>query len=117
MACTIEDVTDEFDPTVFDKPLGDLLIEHKGDSQKFMVSVFDFLKRKSNFFKQGDAKRRVLEAYREVSGESDGMKAGFFGSKSAKPAAKPAAKPGAVAAATPAPTSQVRLPGLPRASM
>jgi hypothetical protein len=93
MACTIEDVTDQFDPLDFDKPLGDLLVGHEGDTTKYLITVLDFLKRKTNFFKQPDAKRRVLDAYKAVSGETDGFKAGFFGS--AKPAAVKPSKPAA----------------------
>jgi hypothetical protein len=88
MACVIEDVTDVFDPKDFDKALGDLLIGYDGDAQQYIVAMLDFLKRKTNFFKQGDAKRRVLDAYRQVSGEKDGMKGGFFAaSKSTAPKA------------------------------
>lgn len=80
MACTIEDITDQFDPCDFDKALGDLLVGHEGDVEKFLLSIFDFLKRKTNFLKEADAKRRVLEAYKQVAGEADGLKGGFFGS-------------------------------------
>jgi hypothetical protein len=101
MACTIEDITDQFDPLDFDKPLGDLLVGHEGDTTKLLITVMEFLKRKTNFFKQPDAKRRVLDAYKAVSGETDGFKAGFFGT--AKPAApksseKPAFKVRALSA-------------------
>lgn len=98
MACTIEDVTDKFDPADFDKALGDLLLGYDGDVSGFLVNVFDFLKRKTNFLKQADAKRRVLDAYRQVAGDTDGMKGGFFGSS--KPAA---AKPAAAASGQSAP--------------
>ncbi|WIA40640.1 hypothetical protein OEZ86_013976 [Tetradesmus obliquus] len=92
MACTIEDVTDQFDPLDVDKPLGDLLVGHEGDTSKFLITVLEFLKRKTNFFKEPDSKRRVLDAYKAVSGEGDGFKAGFFGAP--KPtASRPAGKP------------------------
>lgn len=98
-SCVIEDVTDEFDPTSFDKQLGALLIECKSDASLYLTTVLDFLKRKSNFFKQGNAKQRVLEAYRQVSGEqpavsTGGMKGGFLASKPSKTsaAAAPAKK-------------------------
>ena len=100
MACTIEDVTDQLDASALDKALGDLLLHHEGDTKKFLVSTLDFLKRKTNFFKLADAKKRVLDAYREVSGEGDGFKAGFFGSKDS--GSKPAVpKPAAPSAAAP----------------
>lgn len=38
MACVIEDVTDKVDPTVFDRDLGNILIQHEGDAQRFLVS-------------------------------------------------------------------------------
>lgn len=96
MACTIEDVTGQFDPRDFDKPLGDLLIGYDGNASNFLVTVLDFLKRKSNFFNESDAKRRVLDAYRQVAGETDGLKGGFLGqnkSAAAKSAAASARKP------------------------
>eukprot|EP00878_Enallax_costatus_P004789 GHUV01005040.1.p1 GENE.GHUV01005040.1~~GHUV01005040.1.p1 ORF type:complete len:326 (+),score=97.63 GHUV01005040.1:124-1101(+) len=79
MACTIEDVTDQFDPCHFDKALGDLLVGHDGNANGFLVSVFEFLKRNTNFFNEPDAKRRVLDAYKQVAGETDGLKGGFLG--------------------------------------
>jgi len=96
MSCVIEDVTGVFDPKDFDNALGDLLIGYDGDAQQYLIAVLDFLKRKTNFFKQGDAKRRVLEAYRQVSGEKDGMKGGFFATS--KPSAPKTAAPSASAA-------------------
>ena len=96
MSCVIEDVTGVFDPKDFDNALGDLLINYDGDAQQYLIAVLDFLKRKTNFFKQGDAKRRVLEAYRQVSGEKDGMKGGFFAAS--KPTAPKTAAPSASAA-------------------
>lgn len=100
--CVIEDVTGKFDPADYHAALGDVLVKgHDGDVQKFLVTVFDFLNHKTNFVKQGDAKRRVLDAYKQVTGEGDGgFKSGFFG------ASKPAAK----AAATPAPATRAPAP-------
>ncbi|KAF6253788.1 hypothetical protein COO60DRAFT_389117 [Scenedesmus sp. NREL 46B-D3] len=105
MACTIEDITDRFDPLSFDGPFGDLLVGHEGDTSKFLITALEFLKRKTNFFKQPDAKRRVLDAYKAVSGETDGFKAGFFGSAKAaapKSADKPAPEEAAPSTAAPA---------------
>ncbi|KAG2450658.1 hypothetical protein HYH02_004498 [Chlamydomonas schloesseri] len=117
--CVIEDVTDKWDPVEGDKLLGNMLIQHEGDAQKFLTSVLDFLKRKSNFFKGADPKKRVLEAFTHVAGDaaaSGGIKGGFLAGekvaepKAAEPAAaasKPAAPstsaPAAPAAPTPAP--------------
>jgi hypothetical protein len=95
MTCVIKEVDENsFDADVFEKQLGLALIrEHEGDAQKLLEAVLDFLKRKSNFFNQGDAKRRLLDAYRTVTGEvehpSAGLKAGFLASTSGA-AAKPA---------------------------
>jgi hypothetical protein len=86
MSCVIEEIP--FDPTDFDKALGDLLIGHEGHTQEFLVSIFSFLKRKTNFFKEPEPKRKVLEALRNVGGAAavaDGFKGGFFGA--AKPSA------------------------------
>lgn len=62
--CTIEEVT--FDPADWDKPLGDLLIQVEGDTQRFLSTVFGFLKRRTNFFKGEDPQKRVLDALHEV---------------------------------------------------
>lgn len=64
--CIIEDITDQFVPTDFDKELGEFLLGHESNAQKFLVSIFDFLKRKTNFHKEGDPQKRVLDAYKEV---------------------------------------------------
>lgn len=87
MSCVIEEIP--FDPTDFDKALGDLLIGHEGYTQEFLVSIFSFLKRKTNFFKEPEPKRRVLDALRTAAGEAagaDGFKAGFFGAPKASAA-------------------------------
>ncbi|GIL90506.1 hypothetical protein Vretimale_17611 [Volvox reticuliferus] len=93
--CVIEDITDRWDPEEGDKQLGDMLIKHEGDAQKFLISVLDFLKRKSNFFKVDEPKKRLLEAYKEVAGEiasAAGIKGGFLsGSKPAEAKETPAA--------------------------
>ncbi|KXZ48906.1 hypothetical protein GPECTOR_24g195 [Gonium pectorale] len=110
--CVIEDVTDKWDPEEGDKQLGDMLIKHEGDAGKFLVTVLGFLKRKSNFFKGDDPKRRLLEAYKEVAGEPAapaGMKGGFLGG--AKAAAGAAAEPAQPAAeAGPQPSSSAAAP-------
>lgn len=93
MSCVVEELP--FDPTDFDKYLGDLLIGHEGHPQPFLESIFSFLKRKTNFFKEPEPKRRVLEALRAVAPEAvraDGFKGGFFGA-APKPSAAAAPKP------------------------
>ena len=66
MSCVIEDVTDKLDPTAFDKELGSMLVKHDSNVTDFLVTVLGFLHRKSNFFKEGDPKKRVLEAFKQV---------------------------------------------------
>lgn len=64
--CVIEDVTDQFDPQGFDRELGTILVKAEGSSHVFLTTVLGFLKRKSNFFKEPEPKRRLLEALKEV---------------------------------------------------
>lgn len=95
-SCTIEEVP--FDPTDYDKALADLLLGHEGNTAAFLTSVFSFLKRKTNFFKEGQEeapRKRVLDALRAVGGDAavaggDGrrLKAGFLGGASVSSAAK-----------------------------
>lgn len=87
-SCVITDVTGEFDAAAFDKPLGDMLVKCESNAGLFLQTVFGFLQRRSNFFKEGQPKQRVLEAYRAVCGEepaTGGMKTGFFGAPASKP--------------------------------
>lgn len=65
----IEEIQDEpWEDSSFDRALGELLAKYEGEANKFIQATLGFLKRKSNFFKEGDPKQRVLEAYRVVSG-------------------------------------------------
>ena len=103
MSCVVKEVDEnEFDPDVLEHQLGLALIKQaEGDPQKLLVTVLDFLKRKSNFFKHGDPEKRLLDAFRTVSGDAEGgksLKAGFLGAGST-----------AAAAAAPAAAVQVRL--------
>lgn len=61
--CVIEEV---FDHSAFDKALGDILSKHEGETSKFLFTVFDYLRRKTNFYKEGDSQKRILEAYKQV---------------------------------------------------
>jgi hypothetical protein len=95
MSCVVEELP--FDPTDYDKYLGDLLIGHDGHPQQFLVSIFSFLKRKTNFFKEPEPKKRVLEAVRSVAPEAvgaDGFKGGFFGAPKAAAKQAPAVQVG-----------------------
>jgi hypothetical protein len=118
MSCQVEDITEQLETAEVDKALGDILIHHKGDTKLYLITVLDFLKRKSNFFKLGDAKKRVQDAYKEVSGEGEGIKTGFFssGSSSSKPAAAAAApKPAAAAPSAPQVRCRSAIPARPAA--
>lgn len=103
MSCVIKEISDnDYDPDLLERQLGLALIkEHDGDPQKLLVTVLDFLKRKSNFFKHGDPKKRLLDAYCTVAGEAEpaGVKAGFFGRAGVTTSAAPAAAAAAPAAA------------------
>mmetsp|Transcript_18638 Transcript_18638/g.33853 ORF Transcript_18638/g.33853 Transcript_18638/m.33853 type:complete len:317 (-) Transcript_18638:455-1405(-) len=81
--CVIEDITNEFDPTAYEKALGDLLVKHESDTSKFLQSVFSFLNAKTNFFKQVDPKKKILDALKEAVPDHEGLKTGFL-PKSAK---------------------------------
>jgi hypothetical protein len=89
-SCVIEDVTGQHSPSDFYNDLGDILIKHEGNTDKFLSTVFDFLKNKSNFFKQADPRKKVLDALRQVAGDDAKMKGGFFGAKPV-PSPKPSA--------------------------
>lgn len=82
MACTIEDITEAPGQAQADAVLGDLLINQCGGStQRFLDLTFDFMARKSNWLKGGDAKQKVLAAFAKASGEpapQPGLKSGFF---------------------------------------
>jgi len=94
MSCVIREVDEtSFDPDLLERQLGLALIKQaEGDPQKLLVTVLDFLKRKSNFFKHGDPKKRLLDAFDSVYDA---------GSCSGAAASAPAASPGAAAAAPP----------------
>lgn len=80
-SCVIRDVTDDADPASIDEALSSLLLSHKGNVSDFLITVFTFLQRKSNFFKTDEPKKRVLEALRSATGEQQPFKAGFLGSR------------------------------------
>ncbi|KAG2438033.1 hypothetical protein HXX76_005647 [Chlamydomonas incerta] len=98
-----------------------MLIQHEGDAQKFLTSVLDFLKRKSNFFKGADPQKRILEAFTHAAGgpaSSGGIKGGFLaGEKAAEPkAAEPAPAPATASKPADAPKPPPPAPVAPVAS-
>lgn len=104
--CTIEEIEDEFDPTAFDKALGDVLVKCEGDTKKFLSCIFGFLKRKTNFMKGPDPSKRVLEAFKEIAGDPV-LKSGFLGkptSKATPVEAVPKAPAATPSASAPGPT-------------
>lgn len=103
--CVIEDITAREEG---DAALGKLLVAADADAERFLADVFGFLQRKTNFFKQGDPRARVLSALKAATGDaasaaaaapSGDLKTGFLGAS--KPAAAaPAAPKAAPKAAT-----------------
>ena len=66
-SCIIEELTDDHvNEEQFDGDLGRLLSKQEGDVSKFLSSVFGFLKRRTNFFKEGEPQKRVLDAYKQA---------------------------------------------------
>jgi hypothetical protein len=109
MSCVIKELpNDEVD---LDKALGLALVDgtHQGDPQKLLVTVLDFLQRKSNFFKHGDPKQRILDAYNKIATQGDHAAAAAAAAAAtataagaptaAAPAAAPTAAPAAAAPA------------------
>jgi hypothetical protein len=91
MSCVIEEIPEPAAPEAADRALGDLLINQcDGDTQRFLTTVFGFLGRKTNWL-QGNARQKVLDAFRQATGEppAPGFKAGFLANagKSSSPAA------------------------------
>jgi hypothetical protein len=120
MSCVIKEVDDNvFDPELLERQLGLALIKQaEGDPQKLLVTVLSFLKRKSNFFKHGDPKKRLLDAYSIVSGEgaAAGATGAASGARPAPPAAAAAAASGASAAAVVPPPAAAAAADQPKAT-
>lgn len=53
-----------------------LLVQHEGDAGKLLDSVFDFLRRRTNFFRQDNARERALGAYERAAAASAAAPAG-----------------------------------------
>ncbi len=78
----IEELDESSDPTRFDGDLEKLLIGHSDNAEDFVKTVFGFLDRKTRFFKQTDAARKIAklaDAVSPVSSSGKGVKGGFFG--------------------------------------
>lgn len=78
----IEEIDESTDPTRFDGDLESVLIGHSDNAEDFLKTVFNFVDRKSRFFKQPDAAKRVARLADSVSTASASgktFKGGFFG--------------------------------------
>jgi hypothetical protein len=116
MSCVIRELPDDndYDPDLLERQLGLALVKGcDGDPSKLLVTVLDFLRRRSNFFKHGDPRKRVKAAFDSVAAEaglrpaSGAGAAGGAGAAAAAPA--PATAPPAAAADhAPAAAEQVR---------
>jgi hypothetical protein len=81
MSCVIRELPDdnEYSLEALERQLGVALVKGcDGDPQKLLVTVLDFLRRKSNFFKHGDPRKRVQDAFNSVVAEA-GLQMGFTG--------------------------------------
>ncbi|GBF99556.1 hypothetical protein Rsub_12362 [Raphidocelis subcapitata] len=107
MSCVVRELPDDEGPEALERVLGRALVDshHEGDPQRLLVTVLDFLGRKTNFFKHGDPRKRVLEAYTKVAQQaaSGGAGAAAAGSGDAPAAAAAAPAPAPAPAAVPAP--------------
>ena len=81
----IEEIDETSDPTRFDSDLEKVLIAHSNNSEDFLRTVIGFVDRKTRFFKQADASKKLAKL---VEGASPGaasakpVKGGFFGKAS-----------------------------------
>ena len=82
----IEEIDEASDPTRFDSDLAKVLIAHDNDPEEFLRTVVGFVDRKTRFFKQPDASRKLAKlvegASPAASSGKGGVKGGFFGKAS-----------------------------------
>ena len=82
----IEEIDDASDPTKFDSDLAKVLIAHDNDPEEFLRTVVGFVDRKTRFFKQPDASRKLAKlvegASPATSSGKGNVKGGFFGKSS-----------------------------------
>ena len=86
-SCVIEEILPEDDPTRFDDQLESILVAHQGDGKAFLATCFDFLNRKTAFFKDPSVSKTLARLLRDVK----------QGATSTKP---PVAAPSAAATGT-----------------
>ncbi len=78
----IEEIDESSDPTRFDGDLESVLIGHSDNAEDFLRTVFNFVDRKSRFFKQPDAAKKVarlVDSISTASASGKAFKGGFFG--------------------------------------
>lgn len=77
----IEEIDESSDPSRFDADLEKVLIAHGESADDFIQTVFGFVDRKTRFFKQGDASKKLAKlasAYATATPSGKGVKGGFF---------------------------------------
>ncbi|KAL3150403.1 hypothetical protein ABBQ32_000241 [Trebouxia sp. C0010 RCD-2024] len=111
----IEEIDEASDPTRFDSDLAKVLIAHNNDPEEFLRTVVGFVDRKTRFFKQPDASRRLVRLVDSVSPATSsgkgGVKGGFFGKASERDVSA-ASKENAGSAANAPATASARKPEL-----
>jgi len=78
----IEEIDESSDLTRFDGDLESVLIGHSDNAEDFLKTVFNFVDRKSRFFKQPDAAKKVarlVDSVSTASASGKAFKGGFFG--------------------------------------
>lgn len=82
----IEEIDEASDPTRCDSDLAKVLIAHDNDPEEFLRTVVGFVDRKTRFFKQPDASRKLAKlvegASPATSSGKGSVKGGFFGKPS-----------------------------------
>lgn len=77
----IEEIDDSSDPSRFDAELEQVLIAHSDNAEDFLKTVFGFVDRKTRFFKQSDASKKLTKLTSALANpvpSGKGVKGGFF---------------------------------------
>lgn len=64
--CVIEEIDPSSDPTRYDDALERILIDHQRDGKAFLAACFDFLDRKTRFFKDPSVSKTLARLLRDV---------------------------------------------------
>lgn len=65
-SCVIEEIMPEDDPSRSDDELERILIAHQRDGKAFLATCFDFLNRKTAFFKDPTVSKTLARLLRDV---------------------------------------------------